>query len=71
MAHCSQFFASTLARLDREKGNLRQIATATGVPYSTLAKISSRAVTDPRVSTVQALYDYFDSHPARTTESAS
>lgn len=71
MAQCSHFFANTLARLDREKGNLRQISVATGVPYSTLAKISSRAVTDPRVSTVQALYDYFDGHPEPATESAS
>lgn len=49
----------TLECLGREKGSLREIATATGVPYSTLSKISSRAVTDPRVSTVQVLYDYF------------
>lgn len=51
--------AVTLECLEREKGGLREIAKATGVPYSTLSKISSGAVTDPRVSTVQVLYDYF------------
>ncbi|ATF84461.1 hypothetical protein CO712_04930 [Burkholderia gladioli pv. gladioli] len=49
----------TLECLERERGSLREIAKATGVPYSTLSKISSRAVTNPRVSTVQVLYDYF------------
>ncbi|MFM0595347.1 hypothetical protein [Paraburkholderia dilworthii] len=53
------FLDATLACLDKEKGNLRAIAQLTGVPYSTLAKISARTVTDPRVSTVQALHDYF------------
>ncbi|KVA70997.1 hypothetical protein WM36_02285 [Burkholderia ubonensis] len=51
--------AVTLECLAREKGGLREVAKATGIPYSTLSKISSGAVTDPRVSTVQILYDYF------------
>ncbi|WP_082721272.1 hypothetical protein [Burkholderia sp. ABCPW 14] len=57
--HRRPLLAVTLECLDREKGGMRAISEATGVPYSTLSKISSRAVTDPRVSTVQALYDYF------------
>ncbi|RQR37838.1 helix-turn-helix transcriptional regulator [Burkholderia sp. Bp9142] len=69
--HRRSMLDATLERLGREKGNLREIAKATGVPYSTLAKISSGAVTDPRVSTVQALHDYFDGRPKRATESAS
>lgn len=52
-----------LARLVRERGRLRSISAGAGVPYSTLAKLSAGTVTDPRFSTVQALYDYFESHP--------
>lgn len=57
------FLGSALARLDKEKGNLRSIAELTGVPYSTLTKITARSVTDPRVSTVQALHDYLATRP--------
>lgn len=46
--------------LSREKGNLRAVAAASGVPYSTLTKLSSGSVTDPRFSTVNALHDYFE-----------
>ena len=66
------FLASTLARLDKEKGNLRTVAQRSGVPYPTLTKITSRAVSDPRVSTVQALHDYFACLPEQpaTADSA-
>lgn len=57
------FLGAALTRLDRERGRLREISGQTGIPYSTLAKISARAVTDPRVSTVQALHDYFAARP--------
>jgi len=46
-------------RLRNEKGRLRVIARDSGVPYSTLTKIVSGVVSDPRVSTVQTLFDYF------------
>ncbi|MGC2970379.1 hypothetical protein [Paraburkholderia aspalathi] len=32
------------------------------MPYQTLTKIACRIVSDPRVSTVQTLFDYFASH---------
>jgi hypothetical protein len=48
-----------LEQLDASKGQLPTIATASGVPYRTLQKISFRTVKDPGVSTVQKLYDYF------------
>lgn len=54
---------AVMGRLDREKGNLRVIAEMTGIPYSTLTKITRRSVTDPRVSTVQTLFDYFTARP--------
>lgn len=47
--------------------NLPEVARDSGVPESTLKKIRSGEVKDPRVSTVQALYAYFhreDKRPA-------
>jgi len=61
------FLASTLARLDQEKGNLRTVAKQSGVPYPTLTKLTSGVVADPRVSTVQALHDYFTGLPQQPT----
>ncbi|WP_213766765.1 hypothetical protein [Caballeronia sp. dw_19] len=61
------FLASTLARLGLEKGNLRTVAKQSGVPYPTLTKLTSGAVGDPRVSTVQALHDYFAGLPEQPT----
>jgi predicted transcriptional regulator len=54
-------------RLLGERGNLRNVAAQSGIPYPTLTKITSGAVTDPRVSTVQTLFDYFASRPEQMT----
>ena len=59
----ASFLALTLARLNKEKGNLRTVASQSGVPYPTLTKLTSGVVSDPRVSTVQALHDYFAGLP--------
>ncbi|NIF88077.1 Cro/Cl family transcriptional regulator [Burkholderia sp. Cy-637] len=45
--------------LRASKGRWRQISADTGVPYDTLTKIALSRVSDPRVSNVQALHDYF------------
>lgn len=37
----------------------RRVATESGVPFSTLAKIAQGKVTDPSIHTVQRLADYF------------
>lgn len=37
----------------------RQVAQASGVPFSTVTKIAQGVVSDPSVHTVQKLYDYF------------
>lgn len=37
----------------------KTVARESGVPFSTVTKIAQRAVRDPSVHTVQALYDYF------------
>ncbi|MEX3951992.1 hypothetical protein AB4Y40_30085 [Paraburkholderia sp. EG287B] len=69
--HSDTLLDRVLARLGREKGNLRVIASKAGVPYSTLTKISAGSVTDPRFSTVQALHDYFERHPDAADSGAS
>ncbi|WP_244097345.1 hypothetical protein [Burkholderia cenocepacia] len=48
-----------IEQLHKNKGKWRRIAQDAGVPYDTLAKIALSRVTDPRVSNVQALHDYF------------
>lgn len=48
---------AVLRQLDAAKGEWPAIAKQSGVPYQTLAKIGGRLVSDPRVSTVQALLD--------------
>ncbi|MDQ7981367.1 hypothetical protein QYH69_29475 [Paraburkholderia sp. SARCC-3016] len=54
-----------LRRLDAVRGKWPQISEQSGVPYQTLTKIACRIVTDPRISTVQTLYDYFACLPDR------
>ena len=58
-AHQEPMLSTVLRRLDQAKGAWPEIARASGVPYQTLTKIACRIVSDPRVSTVQTLFDYF------------
>jgi predicted transcriptional regulator len=57
----SDFLRTALARLEKDRGRLRQVAIEAGVPYSTLSKLSAGSVTNPRVETVQAVNNYYDS----------
>lgn len=66
-----QLFATIKSRLMKEKGRLRSISAQSGVPYPTLTKITSGAVTDPRISTIQALYDYFEEHAEPSVQTSS
>ncbi|VVE28507.1 hypothetical protein PPN31114_03528 [Pandoraea pneumonica] len=50
-------------KLQERKRQWPEIARESGVPYHTVVKVASGVVTDPRVSTVQALHDYFASCP--------
>ncbi|VVG70927.1 hypothetical protein PAP18089_01899 [Pandoraea apista] len=50
-----------LRKLDEHKGRLPEVARVSGVPYQTVTKIACRLVRDPRISTVQALLNYFAS----------
>lgn len=49
--------------LARRRGEWREISTTAKVPYFTLSKISNGATKDPRISSVQALANYFHEHP--------
>ena len=48
-----------LIQLEDSKGQWREIADASGVPYDTLTKVAQRRNENPRVNTVQQLADYF------------
>jgi hypothetical protein len=45
------------------RGEWREISEAAQVPYFTMSKISNGATKDPRISSVQALTNYFLQHP--------
>lgn len=54
-------FRTVYARLRSVRySDLSALAQQSGVPESTLKKIRSGEVRDPRISTAQALYDYFE-----------
>ncbi|MGU7780437.1 hypothetical protein [Burkholderia sp. PU8-34] len=52
---------TVLRHLDAAKGEWPAVARNCGVPYQTLTKIALRVHLDPRISTVQVLFDYFES----------
>lgn len=47
-----------LDQLDLHKGQLPQIAKDCGIPYRTLQKISLRLTNNPRLETIEPLYEY-------------
>lgn len=49
--------------LSRRRGEWREISSAAKVPYFTLSKISNGATRDPRISSIQALTNYFVENP--------
>lgn len=55
----ADILAYVLKKLEDRKGQLPKVADDAGVPYRTLQKIASGETTDPRVSGVQTLYNYF------------
>lgn len=48
-----------------DKSALEAVAVGAEVPYHTLLKIAKGETEDPKVSTVQKLYDYFRSTEQR------
>ncbi|MFM0192403.1 hypothetical protein PQQ65_04875 [Paraburkholderia strydomiana] len=54
---------TVMRKLDETRGTWPEISVSSGVPYQTLTKIACGIVRDPRISTVQALLDYFASRP--------
>ena len=64
--------ATVLRRLNQEKGEWPRVADESAVPYQTITKIAGGFVRNPRILTVQALFDYFEGRPeqAASTDSA-
>jgi len=56
------WLATVVRCLQETKGKWRSIADATGIPYDTLTKIALGRVADPRVSNVEALFNYFSAN---------
>lgn len=63
---------TVMRKLDETRGTWPEISVSSGVPYQTLTKIACGIVRDPRISTVQALLDYFStrSEQAAATDNA-
>lgn len=59
----NDLLAFVKGELSQRRGSWREISLATQVPYFTLSKISNGATKDPRISSVQALTNYFLDHP--------
>lgn len=57
--HTEPLLAYVLRRLEETKGQHKDIARDSGVPYSTLTKIFQRVTPNPGVLHVQRLADYF------------
>jgi hypothetical protein len=51
-------------QLEAHRGEWPVISVGAGVPYFTITNIVQGKVLDPRISTVQALYDYFRAEEA-------
>lgn len=51
-------------QLEQRRGDWPLISKTTGVPYFTITNIVQGKVEDPRISTIQKLYDYFRSPEA-------
>lgn len=58
----STLIDSIRSNLRASRGKWPEIALRSGVPYSTIAKISQQVTANPRVDSVQRLADYFKAH---------
>ena len=59
-------YGYVMARLRAKRIPQRQVATESGVPFSTVSKIAQGSVKDPSVHTVQRLFDYFSAKESAT-----
>ncbi|MFL9899040.1 hypothetical protein PQR71_12900 [Paraburkholderia fungorum] len=57
---------TVLRRLNEEKGDWPRVADESAVPYQTITKIAGGFVRNPRILTVQALFDYFEGGSEQT-----
>ena len=64
-------FDYVMAQLRAKRVPQRQVASGSGVPFSTVTKIAPGQIKSPRVHQVQALHDYFKKVGADTTAPAT
>ncbi|MFM0647255.1 hypothetical protein PQR14_23270 [Paraburkholderia bryophila] len=62
-ANREPMLTTVLRRLNQEKGDWPRVADESEVPYQTITKIAGGFVRNPRICTVQALFDYFECRP--------
>jgi hypothetical protein len=55
--------ALVVAGLAARKGQWRDIAEGTGVPYDTVTKIAQGKTENPKIQSLQPLYDWIVAHP--------
>lgn len=60
-----------MGKLAASDESLREIATASGIPYSTLTRIARRDTRDPSVHHIEGLYRYFAQQEPRSERRAS
>ncbi len=65
--HQEPMLSTVLRRLDDKKGSWPEVAKACGVPYQTLTKIACRIHCNPRIGTLQPLYDDLTSDAEEAT----
>jgi transcriptional regulator with XRE-family HTH domain len=59
-------YGYVMAHLRAKRIPQRQVATESGVPFSTVSKIAHGSVKEPSVHTVQRLFDYFSAKESAT-----
>lgn len=63
--------ANIVSALQARKGSWRQIAVASGVPYSTLSKIARGKIDNPGIGTVNKLLPHLDDEVPEPSERAA
>lgn len=53
-------YDAVMAHLRAKRVPQREVASGSGVPFSTLSKIAQGRIKDPSVHNIQRLYDFFN-----------
>lgn len=58
----TKLYDAVMANLRAKRVTQREVATGSGVPFSTLAKIAQGKIRAPSVHHIQSIHDYFTQH---------